>query len=227
MSAEWSSVAAARRSGVDGADAVVLLASDTDEGLRSAFLVAARYPGQLCYLDAPPSWSERPPPVSMGGVLLCRAPGLDLSRGELGTGVWQALGRIGRVVAQDARHTSRQVIFHLSGGYKAVIPYLMVMAETVRSVVGDEQLRVAGVESTVRAVALHESSERLVDIPVRRWPARSWAQIKELAGWLRSVNFAETALVSDHYDDLSGLLIDRTGARRTVNRYGWIMVNTL
>jgi hypothetical protein len=223
LSAEWSTVDAARDS-QSGADAIILLASDTDDGLRSALFVAARYPGEIRYLDDPLGW-DLPPPVTPGGVYLCRIPGLNLARSILATPVWRALGRVGRLVAYDARSADRQVVFHLSGGYKAVIPYLMVMAETLRSILRDRELCTPGTFSTVRAAALHESAAALIDVPVRWWPTELWNQIKELAEWLRDLAAPETVDVPTRFDELVGLLLDRDGRRRTLNRYGWIMVN--
>jgi hypothetical protein len=224
LSAEWSTVRAARDTQPAGEDAVVLLATDTDDGLRSALLVAARYTDQIRYLDDPLGW-RHPPRVEEGGVYLCRAPGLDLARPDLGTDVWRALGRIGHLVADDARRTPRQVIFHLSGGYKAVIPYLMVLAETVRSVLCDPELTVPGTASTVRAVALHESSAGLVDIPVRTWPPGSWSLIRKLADWIADRAAPPQVAVPEEYSELAGLLLDWDGRSRRLNRYGWIMVN--
>jgi hypothetical protein len=221
LSAEWSTIHAARAN-QPGADAIILLATDTDEGLRSALFVAARYPTEIHYLDDPLRW-DLPPQVIPGNVYLCRVPGLDLARSNLATPVWRALGRLGRLVADDARHADRQVMFHLSGGYKAVLPYLMVMAETLRSILCDKELCTSA--STVRAAALHESSADLVDVPIRWWPAAHWALIKELARWLTDLAESEAVGVPTRFDELVGLLLDRDGRRRTVNRYGWIMVN--
>ena len=172
--AEWSSIGTAHKqptmADVDG-QAYVLLATDTDEGLRDAVCVAARYGTPVRYVHEPLQLGRLI--VAPGEVYVCRVPHLDLSTKQSDaaqTVTWTSLGAVGRAVADTAGSGRWRVLLHLSGGYKAMIPYLMQWAEAVNTRLRNVDL--SADLAALEAVALHETSvDRgapvLVTIPVR------------------------------------------------------------
>jgi hypothetical protein len=120
-----------------------------------------------------------------------------------------------------------QVIVHLSGGYKAMIPYLMMMAESVHSVLRDVrpgELR----PPPVRVVAVHESSFKpgttggpiIIDIPVRAIEGKLLRAVEELAKVARP----DSDIIGDDVSDyLLGLFVDAD----RLTEAGLIMVNVL
>lgn len=82
MAAEWTSITAItaqpRYASAQG-HAYVFLATDTNDGLRAATLVAARYQRTSTrYLHEP--LATRWPPVEPGDVYVCRIPALNLGK---------------------------------------------------------------------------------------------------------------------------------------------------
>jgi hypothetical protein len=177
LAAEWTSLAAYRsRPQHPAGDAVVYLASDTDEGLRAAVLLALREtrtsPNTQVRYVHDVGGEGMLIPEHDGEVAVVRIPGLDFAA-EQSWGnaerTWQALGDFGFAVARTAFTGDWSVVLHLSGGFKAAIPYLLVMAEGICT-----RLRsIDGTTLTVTAVCVHESSvgqqrlPYLVDLPVR------------------------------------------------------------
>ncbi len=182
--AEWTSVeiysAEASNALPSGAharhhDSMLILSTDTPEGLRTATLVAGRYAAQrgipirLAGIEGLPLAMPRTP----GEVVLSLIPDLDLSKkdGTLSDDTWTALGRWGKTIADTCRGLQWDVVFHLNGGYKAFVPYFLVMAEGINTVFHQDAVDRALPKSTVRAVTVHESaakeSRHLVDLPVR------------------------------------------------------------
>ncbi|MGH3936693.1 MAG: hypothetical protein ACRDS1_17215 [Pseudonocardiaceae bacterium] len=228
--AEWTSVAAAQpRSGVVDGEAYLFIATDTDDGLRAAVLLAARYQHPLRYLHEPLTAGD--PEIEPGDVYLCRIPDLDLgSREPTGT-TWRSLGTVGRLAAKTAAQTGRgdwQVIVHLSGGYKAMIPYLMVLAEGINSIFQDLHTRypATSYRPTIKAVAVHESSlDRVVPIPVRFIQDPLLAGARKLAELTRPDS---DIIRTDAADQLLGLFIERKGeGTRRLTEAGLIMVSLL
>jgi hypothetical protein len=236
VSAEWTSVAvhrAGRRVDVT-AEAFVLIASDTDEGLRAATLVAAQYADEhtLRYIAEPTAAGHLR--IEPGEVRIVRIPDLDLGKKQPTDRTWFSLGTVGHVIQTTARMPpagSRwEVVLHLTGGYKAMIPYLLVMAEGIKSVFHDPQ-RVTSAVPTISAVTVHEASvDRaagaavLVELPVR-WldvgPLGDVLGLKDRVGGGVTVD-------SDRWDDFTGQLIerDRTGQRQLTSA-GKIMVRVV
>jgi hypothetical protein len=229
--AEWTSIAAVMREpryASAGGEAYVFLATDTDDGVCAATLVAARYQHTTVhYLHEPLAARRRV--LEPGDVYLCRIPDLDLGTIKPTSTTWRSLGAAGRLVADTARQAGWQVIVHLSGGYKAMIPYLMVLAEGIHSVLCDVPLGEAS-PSQIRAVALHESSVRsgkpvVIDVAVRAVRGDLFDDVKELAAATRSGGESVGAGVAD---DLLGLLIEEASEQtRTLTEAGLIMVNVL
>jgi hypothetical protein len=156
------------------------LASDTDEGLRAAILLAlheaSNRSDRVRYVHDV-SGEAVPVPEHIGDVAVVRVPGLDFSQSSDGAErTWRALGDLGYAVAAVAQNDNWSVVLHLSGGFKAAIPYLLVMAEGIRTRLRAAQLPEPAPQVT--AVCIHESSidrdrrPYLVDLPVRYlgWP---------------------------------------------------------
>ncbi|HKR49616.1 MAG TPA: hypothetical protein VJT72_08545 [Pseudonocardiaceae bacterium] len=236
LAAEWTSVAAVaakrRYSAVDG-EAYVFIATDTDDGLRAATLVAARYQSTIHYLHEPLSVGR--PALEPCGVYVCRIPDLDLGFRPPTSTTWRSLGTVGGIAADTAKQTGRgewEIILHLTGGYKAMIPYLMVLAEGVnsrlRELPPDTQHR-----PKIRAVALHDPSlgrtptqpRIVIDIPVRAIGSNLLAEARKLKALARPDSDTVGADVSK---DLRGLFIERENARTyRLSEAGLIMVNVL
>lgn len=236
LCAEWNSVAASmRRTSSAGEDeAFVLIATDTDEGLRAAALVATHYThkARIRYVDDPSS--AGPMLIEPGGLYICRVPELDLAAKNPPEQTWHALGSVGHAIQATATQAAQgrwRVVLHLSGGYKALIPYLLVMAEGINSVFGYRDRTVAERAPILRAIALHESSvddaDRdpiVIDLPIRTLPPKLFTKAVELKPHIGS----HGQIHGDTWDDLlGGLLIERAGQRRWLNPAGIIMVGVL
>lgn len=137
--AEWdprasaeTSTLSARRPGkplLGDKDRVVLLTSDTGEGISAALCVAAVIAaGEPDRIDgiAAPDTATRP-----GAVTVIRIPGLKPS----GTGLGTAVTGIGTVLraALDLDETAGKIEVHLTGGYKAVLLHMLAMTEVAHS----------------------------------------------------------------------------------------------
>ncbi|MDQ3154098.1 MAG: hypothetical protein M3R63_21050 [Actinomycetota bacterium] len=237
MAAEWTSVSAVaaepRYDAVDG-QAYVFIATDSDDGLRAATLVATRYQHTtIRYLHEP--LTIGPLLVKLGDVYVCRIPDLDLGVRQPTSTTWRSLGRVGRLVADTAKQTGGgewDVVMHLSGGYKAMIPYLMVLGEGVHSRLRDHELGPRH-RPKIRAVAIHDPSSGkdpakpriVIDIPVRAIDSELLADAERLAALTRP----DTDIVgADAPKDLLGLFIEREYERSyKLTAAGLIMVNVL
>lgn len=177
-------------------------------------------------------------------MYLCRIPRLDLGVQTPKSVTWRSLGAVGRLVADTATQTGDgawEVILHLSGGYKAMIPYLMVLAEGVHS-----RLRPRAVgpqyRPKVRAVAIHDPSEgrnpnqarNVVDIPVRAINSVLLAGVAKLAAMPRAGSDPDSdpdndIVVGHAPEDLLGLFIEPADQRQSyrLTAAGLIMVNVL
>lgn len=147
------------RSRPASSDTVVLLVTDTLPGLRAGLFNALRMaggePGRISYADEPAAY--RPG----DGTVIVRVPGLDAGDGR---GFRTAMTGLGSLAAGLHRRagSAEPLTFHLSGGYKAAIPYLIGMAEWLRSADGDRQ---------VTARVLHDTAP--VGAPAVLLPLRS------------------------------------------------------
>lgn len=176
---------------VDNDDRVALLASDTDDGLAAAMLVAKRLGdvGKASGITLQDGWipdaagGEAPAPVTVTDgprpVTVVRVEGLDPT---IDVAFNQAIARIAytmlRLVCGHppscAEPLYDQIVLHLSGGYKATIPFLLVMAEAVASLF----------DSTVRAVLRFEPVRGgppgpPIEVPVRRADLTLWAVVQD------------------------------------------------
>jgi CRISPR-associated protein (Cas_APE2256). len=116
-----------------GHDVAVLIASDTAEGLLAAVWNAfalVREPTQVCYLDRPEQRLAKPP--TPGSAVIVRVPGMQVGTEEGFREAMRGLGTLGRTLL-DYLPPLEDCRFHLSGGFKAAIPYLVALAEAMRS----------------------------------------------------------------------------------------------
>ncbi|MFN2497424.1 MAG: hypothetical protein ABR608_16220 [Pseudonocardiaceae bacterium] len=238
MAAEWTSIRSSltgpRYASVDG-EAYVFLATDTDQGLRAATLLTQPYQrstvpySTVRYLDEPLAAGR--PMLEPGDVSVCRIPDLDLGTLTPTSTTWRSLGVVGRMVADTATQTARgewHVIVHLSGGYKAMIPYLMVLAEAVHSRLRDAAPNAAD-RPSIRAVLTHESDpDRVIDVPVRAVEGDLLADVKKVANAARPSGDGGYVVNAGVGEDLLGLFIEEETERtRWLTEAALIMVNAL
>jgi hypothetical protein len=168
----------------------ILICSDTSLGLLAgvwnALAIADGDLARVRYLPEPGSLLG----AARGCVLLARIRGMDA--GSSG-GFRRAMGDLGLLARQlfsyGQLNAGEQFRFYLSGGYKAAIPYLIGLAEAVRSV-DDECLRNLRPDGPmpdrwpypVEAFVLHDAAkpgEPAIRLPLRMLVAR--AVMDELA----------------------------------------------
>ena len=163
LSAETASLTryAGRAGGLGPTDLVVLLASDTPEGVLAALLVAAALRRGIRVHAAPP------PNVAGDGELLVgedsgdqpvhvmRIPDLLPDSTVRFTAAMSALAR-GMLWAGQGRRrpNGAGLVVHLSGGYKATLPYLVVMCEYLKAL-----------QRPVQAFCLHEGDPGSAVLP--------------------------------------------------------------
>jgi hypothetical protein len=163
-------------------DLVILLATDTVDGLLSAFWVAACLLrvsdvddfDALDFLDDIPA--ERVDSLARGArgrVFVVRLRGLRMTDPAGPSRAMRALGLAGRLACVSLAPEEGLVV-HLSGGFKATLPFLLGTAEGLHSMLsGDDPDR-------VRAVIVHEDAPRqAVRVPLRRL---NLAHVKEELG---------------------------------------------
>lgn len=167
MSAELSTLAAYYKSQsprLDAGDTAVLITSDTAAGLRAGLFNALVMVGD----DTDRILYPHPDSALAGAhgkVVLLRLPGLDpgLDPDATEKGFYQAMGALGSLgghLYRLALERPTQFRFHLSGGFKAALPFLLSLAEAMRTVGGTR---------TVTAHALHETSfdQESLSLPLR------------------------------------------------------------
>ncbi|RKS07012.1 CRISPR-associated protein Csm6 family [Nocardiopsis sp. Huas11] len=168
MSAELNSLAAYYRSTsprLRKEDTAVLITSDTAAGLRASLLNALVMTGgdteRVRYL----SDTSLDVDQARGMVVVLRLTGLATPSGPdeaapLFHNAMRTLGALGRNLYQTAKAEPTRFRFHLSGGFKAALPYLLNLAEAMRTVCG---------RKVVSAHSLHESAfdQQSLPIPLR------------------------------------------------------------
>ncbi|MDA2807779.1 hypothetical protein [Nocardiopsis suaedae] len=175
LSAELSALAAYLGRPADGPgpgtcalpsqDTAVLIASDTGPGLRAALVNAAAMAGgdlgRVHYLHDP---SDAVASLD-GAIVIVRVPGLDARDTAGFIEAMRDLGGVGRGVRRMVERArahgagERVVRFHTSGGFKGALPFVLGMAEALRSILGPRM---------VKAYAVHElSSGSAVEMPLR------------------------------------------------------------
>jgi hypothetical protein len=147
-------------------DIAVLVCSDTSEGLLAgtwnAAVLADADLSRVCYLDAP---TKRPDPVRRR-IVQVRVPHLDASDEDGFRQAMGGLGVLGRNLLQSVEVDDDEPFqFSLSGGFKAAIPYLIGLAEGMRSISPHRE---------VNAFVQHETAGRRatpatpIRLPLRR-----------------------------------------------------------
>jgi hypothetical protein len=179
---------------LDRGDAVVLLASETKEGLLAALLVATRIAGGatelISYAQTPelPAWSgERGRyPIRRGRVAVVRVSGLDP---DVADGFRAAAGGIGDVMRAALMASAGDAIdIHLTGGFKATLLHTLALAEILRS-----KAAVQDASQKVTACYLFERAESIGDGKVTEIGLRSFprGQLVLMHEELKTVNRGE------------------------------------
>lgn len=167
ISAELTSLAAdPARAGdhlVHKDETVFLIASDTGRGLRAALFNALGMTegdaDRVDYLPDPASRVQTGP----GRVAVIRLPGLDAQNDEEFLSAMHQLGAFGNRIKGLMRNPESTCRFHLTGGFRVAMPFLMGFAQALRSLYGGR----------VSAHAQYEFSESLrsIELPLSSPPA--------------------------------------------------------
>jgi hypothetical protein len=165
----WPTAASAELSGLPPAsidwtrDAVLLICSDDPNGdglqagLWNALAMARHNDIEKVALHAD---ARRPLAAIHGRVTLVRIAGMDVGTAAGFRAAMDILGRLGYSLVNGGARPDEPITVHLSGGFKAAIPYLLALAEGLRS------HRTA---HPVEAVVLHERTEGdPIRLPLRR-----------------------------------------------------------
>jgi len=136
----------------------VLITSDTAQGLVSALWNALVLTGgdakRVNYLPELPGSLQG----MRGTAVIARVPQLDARNADDFRAAMGYLGELGRKLLRDVHQECENIRFYLSGGFKATIPYLIGLAEGMRSCAPGE----------VTACVLHEATEATIELPLRR-----------------------------------------------------------
>jgi len=147
-----------------GDDVAFLISSDTVMGLTAGLWNAAALTGadlsRIRYLAT----ADEPPGDLRGHAVLVRVSGLDAGDSAGFDEAMEGLGRLGRNMLDAADIDATEPFrFYLSGGYKAAIPYLIGLAEGLRSV---------DPHRDVSAWVLHDTTKSAaIQLPLRRFIA--------------------------------------------------------
>lgn len=158
------------------ADLALLICSDTADGQLAGVWNAVALTGnkldRVTYLDSP----RLEPGAVRGQAVIVRVPGMDAADAEGFAEAMSGLGALGRHLLDSGDVPAKEPFrFYLSGGFKAAIPYLIGIAEGLRSL---------DPERPVQAYVLHESAPAeapLVGLPLRYLTAER--VIHELSGF--------------------------------------------
>ncbi|WP_239405801.1 hypothetical protein [Frankia sp. Cj3] len=209
LSAEIASLHSYRAAISD--DRVVLLASDTAEGMLAALLNAARFRRPV-RVHARPVLDGTADGVLLRAeaagepVHILRIPRLLPDKTETFT---EAMENVAKALVWSAllhRPPRAELALHLSGGYKATLPYLVAFAEYLN-----------GERPPVRAFCLHEGGAEnpdpdLVEIYLRA--IRTKTDMAELA-------VAETGCLPTDTEQLLGFAYRNVHARAELTPLGW------
>lgn len=156
VSAERASLAEAFWLAQPGTERVLFLASDTDRGKCAAQLNALALAASF-----EETTSAQPTFYSSGSPLVVVIEDLNPKNDERFRLGMANLARALSTVANDAENGD-QVVVHLSGGYKATIPYMVVLTEILSAVLSEK-----GVYD-LRALIRWEGTEGHLDVPLRQ-----------------------------------------------------------
>jgi hypothetical protein len=105
---------------------------------------------KVAYLSDPTDFPE----VSRGGVTVVRVKGLDASDQKAFIGAMRGLGTLGHNLHSRVDRKDKHFRFHLSSGYKATMPFLIGLAEGLRSLPGSGPVDAYAVHETTRTDAI-------------------------------------------------------------------------
>jgi hypothetical protein len=209
-------------------DIAVLICSDTPDGLLAGLWNAvALAGGDLSRVGYIPDASLALGYVR-GRVVLARVTGMDAGA----VGFRDAMGGLGllarHLFASGSLTQPEEFRFNLSGGFKAAVPYLIGMAEAVRSIdatclsdIGAAHLMPKAGPYPVKAYVEHETAgpdAQPIPLPLRRIPAGTIR--KELSGYAKgkSGDWARTTVPSPAL--LDGYAYDIKGNRCVLTAFG-------
>jgi hypothetical protein len=164
---------------LSSADMAVLVCSDTADGLLAgAWNALALVSGDLNRVRYVPDAADKDARLGelSGQAVIVRVTGLDASSQPGFRDAMSGLGELARhLFASGSLHQAEEFRFYLSGGFKATIPYLIGLAEAIRSVDAeclDQPELMPGDASPwpVRAFMLHEAAPAgalPIELPLR------------------------------------------------------------
>jgi hypothetical protein len=172
-------------------DIAVLICSDTPRGLLAGvWNTLALTEGDFSRVMYSPEPGTALADLR-GKAVLVRVAGMDAASRDGFTTAMSGLGMLAcRLLEAGCVTKDDDFRFYLSGGFKAAIPYLIAMAEAIRSLdetrlkdFGAADLKRPGRVFPVKAFVLHEMTDppKPIELPLRRLPASVIRQ--ELAGY--------------------------------------------
>lgn len=189
------------------ADPVVLLASDTPEGVASALLVGVSL-NRPVHFHSQPVLDGRTIGIEIVGgsgepVQIMRIEGLLPDRTDTFTEATRGLAQATVWAARLPRPPAAPLVIHLTGGYKATLPYLVTFAEFVHHA-----------WPPVQAWCLHEGEKENAQgshrppQPVRIWLRRVDLQedLAILAQAATGERPADSRLLDFAYTDVNGAI---------------------
>lgn len=149
-------------------DIAILICSDTSKGLLAGLWNAAALTGgdldRVRYSPAP----DKVPADLRGNAWFVRVPGLETGREAGFREVMRGLGLLGRNLLDSGEVPPDEPIrFYLSGGFKASIPYLIGLAEGLRSLSPKRDLEAYVLHELTKTSAIRLPLRRLVANVVR------------------------------------------------------------
>lgn len=187
-------------------DVAVLVSSDTLRGLAAGLWNAvALVDGDLArvrYLADPAA----PIDATHGRALLVRVPGLHVGDRRGFCDAMRGLGALGHSLRYSVTHPGEAFRCHLSGGYKAAIPYLIGLAEGLRSLAGTGQ---------VEAIVLHEDTDSgPIPLPLR------WMSPKLVRNVLTEFDQNGIRTLEPESDFLEGYAYEKHGSTWHLTPFG-------
>lgn len=167
LSAELASLASDRnnnhriKTDMENDEMVVLIASDTGPGLRAAlFNALVMTEGDVDRVDYLPD-SKTPFQVAPGRVAIMRLSGLEAEDNDKFLAAMRELSGFGPHFEELLRHRGSTCRFHLTGGFRVAMPFLLGFAQALRSLY---------VRVTAHARYEFSNSPRSIELPLSSPP---------------------------------------------------------